>query len=201
MSGDLEVETLEGAALAARIDEALPALAQLRIDVFRVYPYLYDGDAEYERKYLRSYAEAPGAVVVLAKDGARIVGAATGAPMAEQKEAWAKPLATRGYNLDTLFYCGESVLLEAYRGRGLGHAFFDERERAARRGGATHSCFCAVIRPEDDPRRPADYRPLDPFWRARGYAPVEGAEAHFGWREVGGAEEVENRLQVWLRAL
>ena len=67
---------LTGESLAAALDD----VARLRIAVFRDWPYLYDGNADYERDYLRAY-RSPGAVVVAAMDGARIVGAATGAPM------------------------------------------------------------------------------------------------------------------------
>ncbi len=63
-----------------QVGEVLDNLARLRIAVFRDWPYLYDGDADYERDYLRAY-QSPGAVVVAAYDGARMVGAATGAPM------------------------------------------------------------------------------------------------------------------------
>lgn len=195
--GDLTVDTLTGAALRA----ALPELAALRIEVFRAYPYLYDGDLDYERGYLATYAEAPGAVVVGAYDGDRLVGAATGAPLSGEKGAWTEPLAARGLDLETVFYCGESVLSPAYRGRGVGHAFFDHREAAARAQGLRYACFCSVIRPEDHPARPEGYRPLDGFWRKRGYAPIEGAVAQFFWKEVDHAEETEHRLQYWGRAL
>ena len=69
---------LTGEALAAALED----VARLRIRVFRDFPYLYDGDADYERDYLRAY-QSPGAVVVAAMDGDRVVGAATGAPMAD----------------------------------------------------------------------------------------------------------------------
>lgn len=195
--GGLQVAALTGEAAAA----VTPALATLRIEVFRAYPYLYDGDADYERAYLAAYARAPGAVIVGAWDGDRLVGAATGAPMAEQDPAWAAPFAERGEDLSRLLYCGESVLSAPYRGRGVGHAFFDVREAHARALGATASCFCAVVRPEDHPARPHDHRSLEPFWRARGYAPLPGVEAQFSWREVGDAAETPHRLQFWRRDL
>lgn len=193
----LTIESLTGAA----IPPAIPELARLRIEVFRDYPYLYEGDLDYETKYLATYARASDAVVVVARDGARMVGAATGAPMAEQMPAWSKPFAERGYPLDSVFYCGESVLAPAYRGQGAGHAFFDGREAQARRLGARWSCFCAVMRAEDDPRRPSDYRPLDAFWAKRGYTPMDGVVAHFEWKEIGDAEETEHALQFWIREL
>ena len=37
--------------------------------MFRAWPYLYDGDLEYERKYLQSYRDSDRAIVVGAFDG------------------------------------------------------------------------------------------------------------------------------------
>ncbi|HHW33036.1 MAG TPA: GNAT family N-acetyltransferase [Paracoccus solventivorans] len=178
----------------------LGELARLRIAVFRDWPYLYDGDEAYEREYLRAYA-APGAVVVAAMDGDRMVGAATGAPMEHHASDFAAAFAGRSEALEDIFYCAESVLLPEYRGHGLGHAFFDGREAQGRALGRRWSAFCSVIRPDDHPARPADYRPLDGFWRKRGYAPLPGVTAQFRWRDLGEAEETAKPLQFWIKPL
>jgi GNAT superfamily N-acetyltransferase len=193
----LAVAAVTGAELAG----VIPALARLRIAVFRDFPYLYDGDAAYEADYLAHFAAAEGAVVVVARDGTDIVGAATAAPLAAQDPAWRDPLAAAGFDIGHIFYFGESVLLGEYRGRGIGHAFFDHREAQARAHGASHAAFCSVIRAEDHPMRPADHRPLDAFWRRRGYAPLAGVTATFDWKTVGSAEEQSHRLQYWTRGL
>lgn len=193
----LLVRPLAREEIAAR----LPDLAALRIRVFADWPYLYDGDTAYEERYLRSYAESAGAVVVGAFDGDRLVGAATGTPMEDHAAEFAAPLAAAGIAPAEAFYCAESVLLPDYRGRGIGHRFFDLREDQARALGRRWSVFCAVIRPPDHPARPAAYRPLDSFWRRRGYAPLPGAVARFRWRDHGDAEETEKPLQIWLRDL
>jgi len=93
------------------------------------------------------------------------------------------------------------VLLPAWRGRGAGHRFFDLREEHARRLGRRWSCFCAVVRPADHPLRPADYRPLDAFWRRRGYEKLDGALAHFAWQDRGDAADTEKPMEVWIRDL
>lgn len=193
----LRIEVLRGAVLDAALDD----VARLRIAVFRDWPYLYDGDLDYERRYLQVYRDSAAAVLVGAFDGARLVGAATGTPMTDHAGDFAAPFAGTGLALDQVFYCAESVLLPQFRGRGAGHRFFDLREDHARAQSFTHAAFCAVIRPDDHKRRPAGYRPLDPFWRARGYAPLPGVIARFTWRDVDRAESDAKALQFWMRAL
>jgi len=193
----LSVRPLSGAELAAALDD----LAALRIAVFAAWPYLYEGDPEYEARYLAEYAAAPGAVLVAAFEGARVVGAATAAPMVHQKEEFRRPFEARGIDTARLFYFGESVLLPEYRGQGIGHAFFDHREKAARAAGAQSTCFAAVIRASDHPARPAGYHPLDAFWQARGYAPIPGLVTQLAWKEHGEADESPKPMQYWLKHL
>lgn len=187
---------LTGEAVGGALDD----LARLRIAVFQDWPYLYDGDEGYEREYLKAYT-APGAVVVAAMDGERMIGAATGAPMEDHAEDFAAAFADRPERLEDIFYCAESVLLPEYRGHGLGHAFFDRREAQGRSLGRRYAAFCSVIRPADHPARPADYRPLDGFWRKRGYQPLPGVVANFHWRDLGDAEETTKQLQFWMKPL
>nr|WP_156169371.1 GNAT family N-acetyltransferase [Wenxinia marina] len=193
----MRVETLTGPGLEAALDD----VARLRIAVFRDWPYLYDGDPGYERRYLAAYRDSPGAVVAGAFDGDRLVGAATGTPMEDHAAEFGAALAATGIPLTDIFYCAESVLLPDYRGQGAGHAFFDAREAHARALGRRWAAFCAVVRPEDHPARPAGYRPLDGFWRRRGYAPIEGAIAGYRWRDLGAPGETAKRMQFWMREL
>ncbi|MBY6002436.1 GNAT family N-acetyltransferase [Salipiger bermudensis] len=193
----MRVEVLTGAALDAALDD----VARLRIAVFRDWPYLYDGDLAYERAYLQTYRDSPGAVLVGAFDGDRLVGAATGTPMEDHSDDFASAFAETGLDLSRIFYCAESVLLPGYRGRGVGHRFFDLREAHARALGRTCSAFCAVQRPADHPLRPADYAPLDPFWRKRGYEPLDGAPAHFRWKDIDQPTETDHSLQFWIKSL
>lgn len=192
----IEVTSLVG----EEIKSILPDLARLRIIVFRDWPYLYDGTIEYEEKYLAKLAAAKGAVCVVARDGDAVVGASTAAPMVEHADEFAEPFENAGYDLNKVFYCGESVLLPSHRGHGIGHAFFDQREAHARKlGGFTYSTFCRVVRPEDHPLKPKDYRPLDVFWKKRGYEPVEGLVATYAWKDIDQDEETEHLMQFWMK--
>ena len=193
----IEVRPLSGAEIAEHLDD----LARLRIAVFAAYPYLYEGDAAYEVEYMKEFAAEPGSVLVAAFADGRAVGAATASPMAGQKEEFRKPFEDRGIDTGALFYFGESVLLPDYRGHGIGHAFFDHREAAAKAGGAGAATFAAVIRPDDHPLKPAGYSPLDSFWRKRGYEPLEGVTTQLSWKEHGAEVETTKPMQYWLRSL
>ncbi len=192
-----DIRPLTGPALSA----ALPDVARLRIAVFRDWPYLYDGDQAYEESYLQTYRDSPRAILVGAFDGDTLVGASTGTPLADHAEDFAGAFAQTGLDLNDIFYCAESVLLPGYRGRGVGHRFFDLREDHARRHGFARSAFCAVTRPADHPARPDSYQPLDPFWRARGYTPLPGVIASFSWKDLGQEAETAKPLQFWIKSL
>lgn len=193
----IDVRALTGTTLEAALDD----VARLRIAVFRDWPYLYDGDADYERSYLQAYRDSDRAILVGAFDGDTLVGASTGAPLSEHAQDFAAAFEGHPYNLNDVFYCAESVLLPDYRGHGIGHRFFDLREAHARALGFHYSAFCGVIRPDDHPARSATYRPLDPFWRSRGYNPLVGAVAQFSWKDLGQQEETLKPLQFWIRSL
>ncbi|WP_434988299.1 GNAT family N-acetyltransferase [Xanthomonas melonis] len=193
----LIVEAVSGNAVLPYLD----AVAQLRIAVFRAWPYLYAGDADYERDYLAAYAASPQSVFVLARDGDAVIGASTGLPLLDDSEAFHAPFRAAGIDPASVFYFGESVLLPAYRGRGIGHAFFDRREAHARAlGRFALTAFCSMERTPDDPRKPADYRPNDAFWRKRGYAPQPDMQVRLAWAELQRGQ-IDHSLSVWTRAL
>ncbi|WP_298285293.1 GNAT family N-acetyltransferase [Acidocella sp.] len=194
---ETSLTTLSGPALLAH----LPALARLRIEVFRAWPYLYEGDLAYEERYCRVYAERPGAAVVLALSAGEVVGASTCLPLSQEPETIQAPFIAAGLNPAEICYFGESVLLPGFRGQGLGVGFFQGREAAARAWGAKLATFCAVQRAPEDPRRPPGYTPLDEFWRHRGFTPRPDLICTMSWREIGAAQQSANRLMFWTKPL
>jgi len=199
----LSTEVLSGAAVAPVIG----ALARLRVAVFREFPYLYDGDLDYERTYLRKYVDLAESTIVVARDvgqgtaSGRVIGASTALPLVRCEPELQAPFRAAGIPIDQVCYFGESVLEHSYRGRGLGHAFFDGRESRARALGFTRAAFCAVERPADHPRRPPDYRPLDGFWAKRGYVRRADLRAEFTWRDLDEAAASPKPMVFWLRQL
>ncbi|MDX1805288.1 MAG: GNAT family N-acetyltransferase [Alcanivorax sp.] len=191
----VEIRPVTGIAVEPWLEE----LAALRIEVFRDFPYLYDGSLAYERDYLDRYAQSDRSVFVLALEFNRLVGAATALPLEDADQDFQAPFQQAGLPVEQVFYFGESVLQQPYRGQGIGHRFFDLREQYAADFGFDITAFCAVERAADDPRKPAGYRSLEPFWRDRGYHPRADLKAHFAWADVGESEPSEKTLGCWLR--
>ncbi len=191
----MEIIEVHGPELSPHLD----ALGTLRITVFREYPYLYDGSLDYERDYLQCYLRCPRSLVVLAFDGDKVVGATTCMPMSEEGPEFQEAFAKAGYDLATICYFGESILLPEYRGRGLGKEFFARREAHAQRLGFKITTFCAVDRLSDHPRRPADYVPLDGLWTKQGYTKHPELQATFVWKEIDEANESPKTLTFWLK--
>lgn len=181
------------------LQQALPELARLRIEVFAAFPYLYAGSEAYEQTYLRTFAQARDAFIVAAQDDGEIVGCATGSAISAHHGEFAAPLAAAGYDLASTFYFGESVLKVGYRGRGLGHAFFDAREAHAKTCGYACVCFCAVERAADHPLRPPGYSPLDGFWGKRGYRKLPGITTDFAWPTERGGPDLVHPMRYWMR--
>ena len=195
---ELRFQSFEGPAIRSIFEP----LAQLRIAVFRDFPYLYEGSLEYEQEYLNTYANSGQALVFAAFDGNQMVGATTCIPLADETEEVQEPFKTAGIALSEVFYFGESILLPSYRGLGLGHRFFDAREaHAASSGAYRYTCFCAVDRPADHPLRPVDYRPLDDFWAKRGYTKEPALHTQFSWPDLGEQVSTPKTMVYWLRPL
>jgi GNAT superfamily N-acetyltransferase len=138
---------------------------------------------------------------VLALDGDRVVGASTALPLLQHSEEVVPPLEAAGYPAASVYYFGESVLERAFRGRGLGAAFFEHREARARELGFRVAAFCAVERPADHPRRPPDYRGHDALWASRGFVRRPDITASFSWRDLDEPEETAKPMTFWIKEL
>ena len=187
-----------GADIAAYADD----LARLRIEVFREFPYLYDGNEAYERTYLQTYVKSPRSLAVLVYDGTELIGASTGLPMQDETAEFQRPFVENGYDIETIFYCGESVLRKDYRGRGIYKHLFQAREQhAAELPGIALCTFCGVRRPSDHPLCPSDYVPLNAIWQRFGYTEQPQLETSYVWKDIAEAEPSAKTMRFWTKFL
>lgn len=188
--------------IGPEIETLFHDLAMLRICVFKDFPYLYEGSLDYEKKYLSRYFSSKRAFVFAIYHGSDMVGATSAAPLSDEDENFKQPFLQKGYDIQKIFYFGESLLLPNYRGQGFGHLFFDERETHAKKFNQYDwTTFCSVHRAENHSLRPSDYTPLDVFWTKRGYKKQNDLVASYDWQDVGEAVETTKKLTFWMKKI
>ena len=193
---EMTEQLLTGTAIAEVRDE----VATLRLEIFREYPYLYQGRREDERKYLGTYAEAPDACVILAYDGDAVIGAVAGMPLIHEDAQMRDAFAGTAFPLSEAYYVGELLFRPAYRNGGLGRKLLARLESHIRSlGGYTLTC-ATVERPDDHPLRPRDYIPITRFLARTGFARLPGVTTHFMWRETDGIVR-DHPMQFWGKQL
>lgn len=188
--------------IGQQINDVIEPLAKLRMVVFRDFPYLYEGSLTYEQEYLSTYANAEKSFLHAVFYNQRMIGATTAIPLIDESAEVKLPFKQAGFDMNSLFYFGESILLKEFRGLGVGHRFFDERENYARSSGQyTHSCFCSVDRGSGHAAEPADYRPNDIFWTKRGYRKESSLKSYFEWPDIGATEQTFKPMIYWIKEL
>lgn len=188
--------------IGAEIRDYFEDFAKLRMTVFKEYPYLYEGSLEYELEYLETYTKSEKAFLFAVYDGEQMVGATTAIPFSDETEELKKSLLNQSIEIDKIFYFGESILLKEYRGLGLGHRFMDERESHAKSFKEyTHTAFCSVIRPEDHPLRPENYRPNDSFWIKRNYKTQDNWTTKMEWIDIDSSISTYKPMIFWMKAI
>lgn len=193
----LRYQSLQGAAIASQLEP----LAHLRLQVFRDWPYLYEGTLDYERHYLETYIACPNSLAVLVWDGAQCIGATTALPMTQAQPEMRVPFEQAGLPVADYLYFGESVVLASHRGLGIGVRFFELREAHALSLDLAHCTFCAVDRPIDHPLKPDDYLGNDRFWQRRGYTRRPELACTFDWQDLDQPALTAHRLSFWTRRL
>ena len=189
------IQTFHGPQASLYVEE----LAKLRIELFKSYPYLYDGSMDYEEKYLQTLIEAPENVIAMAFDHGKVVGAAAGLPLRYETLNIQQPFIDKDYDLDRIYYFGESIISPAYRGQGIGNAFFTTREeRAKSLGWYDFVAFCGIERPTSHPLHDPAYREPDEYWSSLGFRRTDMI-CQINWKDINEKEETPKSLRFWIK--
>ncbi len=181
------------------IAEIINQLAQLRIEVFKEYPYLYDGTIAYEEDYLSRYLNIKDSFVLMLFDNQNAIGATTAAPLEDEREDFRLPFEKSGLDVSKIFYFGESVLLPKYRGMKLYRNFMQERENAARAHGTKLCAFFSVKRPDNHVLKPKNYQDLTPIWNYYGFIEHPEIEAWYSWKDINKKEATRKPFSAWIK--
>lgn len=186
-------ETLQG-----DFGSALNEVARLRLSIFREFPYLYEGTAESEAEYLQTYAQAPGALLILARDGERVVGACTAVPLVHEVEELQRPFRAAGIDPAQVLYIGEALLEDGYQGQGLGGELVDRAEAHADALGLPLVVAAMVQRPIGHPLMPAGWRSPRNFVERRGYVMRPELDTTLTWQEVSEDSPSPKPMRFWV---
>ena len=133
----------------------LEEVANLRINVFSEYPYLYQGTMESEKLYLKHYLSQSNIILVLIKLDNQTIGAVLGSPLEGMGEKYVTPFLNKGLCVNTIYYLGDIILKKEYRGKGLGGQLYAQFEAVLNDlGGYKNLTICEIATSEDDPLRP-----------------------------------------------
>lgn len=171
-------------------------IASIRIQVFREFPYLYDGNYEYELEYLNTFFSSEKSILIIAKHKGTVIGISTGIPLKDETENIKSPWYKNGHPVEDIFYFGESAIEKTHRGYGIGHQFFKLREEWAKKNGYKKTTFCCIIRPEDHKHKPKNHKTPESFWNKLGYQ-KGNITCILEWKEIDEEKESLKNLNFW----
>ncbi len=191
-----QIEVFKGSEMIRFVDP----IAKMRLSYFSEYPYLYIGTMQCERAYLKMYTQCEKSLLVMKKEGERIVGAVTGMPLREtfpEYRSWASGLDTP---IDSIFYLGELVLEKDAQGKGIENQIVDEMIDLIQKEGRYRSlAVLEISRDEEDPKQPLNFVSLEKFWETKGFVKHPELQTNISWKE--GEEEKMHTLIIWMKDL
>ena len=188
--------------IGKEIATVLEDFAQLRITVFAEFPYLYEGNLAYEKEYIQTYCRSERSFFFGIYHQNKLIGATTCLPLVDETEEVKKPFEDAKIDVNQVFYFGESIILQKFRGQGFGNLFFDERERYAKQFAEIKlTTFCAVERPTNHPLKPDDFRSNDFFWSKRNYIKRLELSCEMIWLDKNESTETFKKMTFWTKTI
>jgi hypothetical protein len=181
-------------------------LSKLRIDAFKEYPYLYDGEFEYEKNYVHGYVTNKMGMIAIAKVDGNLAGVSTGIPLISESEIVSdaqKVFSQNNINIEDYYYYGEIIILPQFRGRGITTMLYSAQDNLVRQWGFKHVCILTVVRENDHPLKPNNYKSPDDIWKRLGFF-KNNLTTNYHWPTIQADKSVidtKNTLEFWIKPL
>ncbi|MBP1932225.1 GNAT family N-acetyltransferase [Ammoniphilus resinae] len=191
--------------IGKEIEPYVEQFAWFRLNDFKEFPYLYDGNLEHERENFQKYMDEEQSLLIVAKDGEKVIAVSTGIPFDSPfmgKES-ADLFLQNGLNPKDFYYFAETIILPEYRGQAIGRDLYKMKEDFAREMGYKEVCFIAVEREEDHPLRPDTYKSPKNFWGHLGYEKLD-ISVSFEYPTIqasGKTEMASNLMFFWKKKI
>lgn len=183
--------------------EKFQFLAQIRLEEFVKFPYLYQGSMAEEKEYAKEY-QVPGAILITCSVAGEDIGVISGYPyqwnQGKSAEVEAE-LATMGIAMDEIYYIGEVILIEKYRNRGIGKQLEKMLVDTIKKD-YQYALVITVERSLDDPDRPEGYHYKNGLREGTGFKRLKN-EIIYHWpvKRKSGIREEENVVSVWVKPI
>lgn len=181
----------------SEIEKHIDQLGRFRIEIFREYPYLYDGNIEYERTYLGRYSRNSESFLLILQDTHGIIGACTGIPLNGENHEFQNAFV--GENRDEIYYIGEVMLRADSRGKKLGSRLLSTALGLIDSKKFKKVSLCTVDRGLNHLQRPVSYCSPDYLWKKCGFEKSINLLAYLDWKDIGQEIETQKPMNIWFR--
>jgi GNAT superfamily N-acetyltransferase len=184
----------------------LPFVAQTRVNIFKTYPYLYDGNITEEMDNLQKYAQHDNSALAIAYYNDIPVGFLCGSDLVHYSIHFENSVAdlfeNAGLDAKNYYYCADIIILPEHRGNRLAPKLFDAFEEYAQQKGYNACCFITEHH-ENHPLKPCDHKSLVPLWSSLDYQ-KSTLITYASWQtyqEDGSTQLEQHPLIFWLKTL
>ncbi len=193
----VKIEVLKG-------NEVIPylrRLAELRIVFYRDYPYLYEGNLTEEENYLSLYADSKNSLLVVAKEGSKMIGAITGLPLLESQEENRELFMHKLSTAEHIFHVGELVLLPEYRNADIQKRLYRQFEKSVMElAGYDAISVCEIERPSYDSKESNESFFVESLWENNGFVKQPHLHNYYRWKEVGDMKNTDHLMVYWIKS-
>lgn len=181
----------------------LDTVSQLRMEAFKEYPYLYEGDKDYESHYTNIYTQEQAIVVKAIVDG-NLAGIITGIPLVEDAKNFPEEteiFMQHNFDPNGFYYIGEVIVLSQHKLKNIGTQLFKKLEQQAYEWGYRNFCLVTIEHEKNHPLRPLDYQDSDSFFQKLGYVKTE-IKIPAKYPTIcadGSVREIQNILAFWIK--
>ncbi len=192
---NLRVESLTGAEAKKYFEE----LARLRIEIFREYPYLYDGTPDYEKPYLERYFKSGHSRILLVLDGEKVRGMATYIPMSCEEDEIKAPFVKLKLDISRYLYIGEFILEPQCRGKKIFNVFMDYAQALLKELSLEKLAIMTIKTSPNDRLRPKNYQSVNVLYRRLGFQKIENSEVEFTYKSSATGQTQPHTMYFWQR--
>lgn len=179
----------------------LQHVSEMRMRLFRDFPYLYDAKLDDEREYMHTYSQAGSAALVVTRAEGQLIGLCTTIAISEEIDEFKTKFEALGYAPTKVLYLGEMLLEPAWQGRGLGGQMLERIEAEAAAKGYQWVTAAMVQREENDPRQPDNYRTPRTLLERCGYHAEPRLDSQLTWLEIGQSAPTEHLMRFWVKEI